>query len=70
MTTKEKMRRFQGYRWTSQMVENARRQERIDRIHANMTDCYATIRHIVDISQCWRATPQEHDYWSCIASEL
>lgn len=70
MTTKEKMRRFQAYKWTSQMVANSRKQGEIRYIHNNITDCGASIRYIMDVSQGWSGTPQGREYWSRIKSCL
>lgn len=67
-TIKEKMRGIQGYGWTSQMVENSRQQHRIRHIHDNMTDNAASIRYIMDVSQCWSSTPQGSGYWSPISN--
>ena len=70
MTMKEKMRSFQGYGWTSQMVENSRQQGRIGRLHDNITDGCESIRYIMDVSQCWANTPQDHSCWSRTAGHL
>lgn len=67
---KEKMRGFRRYEWTSQMVENARKQGKMGRIHGGLTDNSASIHYIVDASQCWSSTPQDHRYWSRIAGSL
>lgn len=70
MAMKENVRRFQDYGWTSQMVENSRQQQKIEEIHSNLTNRYVSIRYIMDVSQCWCNTPQDHTYWSRIAGRL
>ena len=70
MTIEEKMRGFRRYEWTSQMVENARRQGKEHRIHHNLTDNSASICYVMDACQVWSNTPQDHTYWSRIKNNL
>lgn len=70
MTTKEKMRRFQAYKWSSQMVANARQQRKMKSIHDGIATNGVSIRYIMDVSQLWSDTPQDHEYWSRIADSL
>ena len=52
------------------MIENAYRQEREHRLHEYLIDDGCTIRSVVDVSQKWSETPQEHRYWSDMANRL
>ena len=64
-----KMKFFIMRPWTSQMVENNKKQHR-------WTDVTSALRRsdhpriVMDLTQRWDDTPQGHDYWSHISFEL
>lgn len=55
--------------WTSMMVENSHSQGREgDLVRAICAN--ESARWVMDFSQMWRNTPQDHMYWSDIANNL
>ena len=70
MTLREKVRRLCKKEWSSMMIENSYHQGKEHRLYAYLRRDEYTIRSIVDASQLWSDTPQDHRYWSDIASNL
>lgn len=70
MTLREKMRRLCKREWSSMMIENSYRQGREHRLyeHLRYDDC--TIRSLMDASQIWAETPQDHRFWADIANRV
>lgn len=56
--------------WTSMMIENSYRQGKEHRLYECLSDGGYTIRAVMDVSQIWSETPQDHEYWSDIANSL
>lgn len=69
MALKGSMRSLLNIEWTSMMVENSRKQERISHLHDRLID-NASVGCIMDYSQTWHSTPQGRPYWKQIALGL
>lgn len=70
MTLREKMRRLCKREWSSMMIENSYRQGREHRLHEYLSYDDCTLRSVMDVSQIWSETPQDHRYWADIANRL
>ena len=55
--------------WTSMMVENSYRQGRDSHLHQAIRS-NDSIRYVMDASQIWSETPQDHRYWADIANRV
>lgn len=58
-----------GREWCSMMVENSYDQGRVNLLR-DATKRGEQPHYIVDVSQIWANTPQDHQYWSDIKSSL
>ena len=52
------------------MIENSYHQGKESRLYAYLSLDECNIRSVVDASQMWSETPQDHRYWSDIANNL
>lgn len=57
------------YEWCSMMVENSHDQGRVALLRDAMKRGERP-HYIVDVSQIWAYTPQDHQYWSAIKDSL
>ena len=69
MALKGSIRSLLNIQWTSMMVENSRKQERISHLQDHLID-NASVGRIVDYSQVWHNTPQGRPYWKRISNGL
>lgn len=69
MALNSTMRGLLEKEWATMMVANSHEQCRTDSLRINLRG-NASIRSVIDYSQCWERTPQGYRYWVRIVNRL